>query len=556
MADLKISELPALAGALLAATDPIPLADLSASETKKVTVKDLVQSGIQLIDAGSIPGDKLASVVGPGQIGTVELANQSVTAPKLADQSTAVLQVGLPATGAYIGQLAVDTTDNTAQIWNGAAWVAFKAGGSLSTIGYDNTIGPLSISGVDSPGSVTLSVAPKATTAAAQFLAGPAGGAGTVDYRSITSSDIPAATATAKGAVTVNGFGLRLDGDRVEIANAVIARDVYGLVTYDANGLVTDGRSITSTDLPLATVSGRGAIALGTQFGLDGGNLVHANSIIAGTAAKVEFNEQGHITNAIPLEAADIPDLPASKISSGVLDASRIADSSITSLKLADYATSYIQDTAPTGTDHFHGQLWLNPLAQQIRMWDGNVWVPIGVGALSEQNLRFCGLFDATNGHITVVTSFGSEGGFNVGDVIPVASEQLTGSYFVSETAGNGTGVTPGVTYDPGDWCLCLGVAQGWQRIDTLSGGGGGGSLDSLADVTITTPGAGQVLTYSGTNWVNQTLVSASETVKGIIQLATDAEVKTGTNTVKTITPKTLADNYLAKDISALPALP
>ena len=48
----------------------------------------------------------------------------------------------------------------------------------------------------------------------------------------------------------------------------------------------------------------------------------------------------------------------------------------------------------------------------------------------------------------------------------------------------------------------------------------------------------------------------ASETVKGIIQLATDAEVKTGTDALKTITPKTLADNYLAKNIANLPALP
>jgi hypothetical protein len=101
-----------------------------------------------------------------------------------------------------------------------------------------------------------------------------------------------------------------------------------------------------------------------------------------------------------------------------------------------------------------------------------------------------------------------------------------------------------------------LGVAQGWQRIDTLSGGGGGGSLDSLADVTITTPGPGQVLVYDGAFWVNQAIQSASSTVKGIIQLATDAEIKTGTDTLKAVVPKTLADNYVAKNIATLPALP
>lgn len=35
--------------------------------------------------------------------------------------------------------------------------------------------------------------------------------------------------------------------------------------------------------------------------------------------------------------------------------------------------------------------------------------------------------------------------------------------------------------------------------------GGGGGNLDSLTDVVITTPSTGQVLKYNGTNWVNDT---------------------------------------------------
>jgi hypothetical protein len=38
--------------------------------------------------------------------------------------------------------------------------------------------------------------------------------------------------------------------------------------------------------------------------------------------------------------------------------------------------------------------------------------------------------------------------------------------------------------------------------------------------------------------------------------LATDAEIKTGTDTLKAVVPKTLADNYVAKNIATLPALP
>ena len=559
MADLKISELPALAGTLLSATDPLALADLSASETKKITAKDLIQAGVALIDDGSIPGVKVSGGVAAGSIGTRELADGAVTAAKLADQSSAVVQSTLPVSGAYVGQMAVNTTDNKAYIWNGSAWDPFKGAGSINTLSYNNTVGPIAIAGTVTGDNVELGVLPKDTTAAAQFLAGPTGAGGTADYRTILGTDLPTATTTTKGAVVVDGFGLKVDGDRIQIDNAVTASVAYGVVTYDANGLVTGGRAITGGDLPLATTASPGVIALGTQFGISpGGALLHANTVAAGSAAKVAYDTSGHITQALSLDAADIPNLDAAKITSGTFSVDRIANHSIVADKLADYATSYIQDTQPAGAAHYNGQLWLNPLAQQIRMWDGNVWVPIGVGALSEQNLRFCGLFNASDGKIKILTKFGTDAGFNVGDVIPTATEQLTGAYFVCETAGNGTAVTPGVNYDAGDWVVCLGVAQGWQRVDTLNGGGGGGggSLDSLADVTITTPGAGQVLTYNGTLWVNQTPVSASETVKGIIQLATDAEVKTGTDALKTITPKTLADNYLAKNIANLPALP
>ena len=59
MADLRISELPVLSGPDLEADDDIAIADYSASETKRLTAKNLVQSGVDLIDDGSISGVKL-----------------------------------------------------------------------------------------------------------------------------------------------------------------------------------------------------------------------------------------------------------------------------------------------------------------------------------------------------------------------------------------------------------------------------------------------------------------------------------------------------------------
>lgn len=39
------------------------------------------------------------------------------------------------------------------------------------------------------------------------------------------------------------------------------------------------------------------------------------------------------------------------------------------------------------------------------------------------------------------------------------------------------------------------------------TGGGGGGALDDLSDVVITSPAAGDRLRFNGTNWVNTDLI-------------------------------------------------
>ena len=47
MADLKISELSALAGSDVATGDLVAVVDSSASETKKLTIGDLIANGVQ-----------------------------------------------------------------------------------------------------------------------------------------------------------------------------------------------------------------------------------------------------------------------------------------------------------------------------------------------------------------------------------------------------------------------------------------------------------------------------------------------------------------------------
>ena len=520
MADLRITQLPRLAGALLQSDDVLAIADISASETKKITAKDLVQAGVALIDPGSIPGDKVTVTLAPGSVGTIELADKSVTAAKLADNSSAVVGASLPVGGSYIGQLGFVSLDNTAYIWDGSVWKPFKTG-VLSITG--GTVGSIDTVVTTAGTSVGVLAQVQDSTVSAQFLAGPTASAGSVELRSIVPADLPLATPTTAGIVSVpNGGGLELDGGPsgfaagLVIANDVPSSDVHLLVTYTEKGLVSSGRPINSNDIPLATNGSVGGIAAGPEFEvIPGGILQHANQITGGTFPKVSFDNQGHITSGVNLVESDIPDLPASKITSGTFATPFIADRAITKEKLANYSISYIQEAVPpvsTTASHI-GMLWFQESTAGLHMWNGNSWMPISIGRLSQENLRYCGTVDATTGLVTGVTSFGTSAGYVIGDSLGSATDERTGVYFVVQVAGSGILETPGLNYDAGDWVLCNGAAAGWVRIDTLNGGSGGGSgtefLNDLLDVTVANPAEGELLQYQSTGqWLNVDVIS------------------------------------------------
>jgi len=226
-------------------------------------------------------------------------------------------------------------------------------------------------------------------------------------------------------------------------------------------------------------------------------------------STKVTTDARGNITAGALLAAADVPNLDASKITTGSFPEALIGDGTITREKLKDYSISYIQEATPPVTGVPVGVMWFQESTAGLHMWNGNSWMPISIGRLSQENLRYCGTIDATNGLITGITPFGTSAGYKIGDPLKGATDQATGVYFVVSVPGSGIPETPAITYDNGDWVLCNGAAAGWIRIDTLSGGGGGGGashLNDLLDVTLTTPSQDQILQYSaGGQWVNVT---------------------------------------------------
>jgi len=510
VADKKISELTPLTGALNAA-DALAISDDSAAQTKRISPKDLIESGIVLISNGSIPADKIAgsSSIPSNSVGTSELKDGSVTAIKLANNSSGIVTSGSLPGGQRTGQVGLSTTDGKLFIWDGSAWRGIKAPESINGISVTNGLIEISVTD-NGDGTVTLASSHRNTTGARQFLAGPTGGAGVVSQRQIIGADLPPSSSSTLGAIIVNGGGLTVNASGlISIDNTVTAQSSRSLATWDSNGLVQGGSPIESTDLPKATSSAVGAVMPGDAMRVDGaGELTIDNDISAGTFNKVVVTSKGLVSSGSPLEASDIPNLSADQITSGEFGFNRLAEDSVTRKQLADYSISYIQEAQPviSGEDYI-GVLWYQESTAQLRMWNGNSFMPVGFGRLSNENLRWGGLVDASTGLVTGVTQAGTTAGLTVGEAVPAATNALGGLYLLISVAGDSIGVLPGTDFDPGDWCLCINETDGWVRIDNSAGGGGGGAsvLNDLLDVDITGAVQDQLLSYNAatTQWVN-----------------------------------------------------
>jgi hypothetical protein len=495
VADQKISELTALTGALNNA-DALAIADDSASQTKKISPKDLIEQGVLLIADGTIPIEKIDNTGGipPGSVGTAELADGSVTAIKLADNSSGVVDTALPAAGVRVGQVALETTTDKFYVWNGSAWVPVKAAGSVNEITTTGG-GLLSVVITETDDTVNIDVVFNPTTGPAEFIAGPTASGGAVSARVIVGDDLPTASDTEKGAIKVSGDGLRMDGEKIEIDNDIAANNAMHLCQYNGKGLVINSRAIEPSDLPIATDSTVGVVMPGTDLVVTtAGVLNHESKGTTGTYTKVTVNDTGHVTAGGLLESTDLPDVPAGNIT-GEIGEDQLAECSVTAPKICDYATCLMQEDNP-GNGDFLGQFWFTPSTAQLRVYargsgPENIWLPVGFGALQANNLRWLGTYDASNDTVVSLTAVGVSEGLTAGGPFPAPSDALSGGYFLCQTAGNSMSQPnlSGISHDAGDWSLCLDSAQGWIHIDAAApGGGGGGSaqyLNDLLDVNI-----------------------------------------------------------------------
>ncbi len=488
MSDLKISELPQLAGANLAANDLLAVADTSASETRSITISDGIGKAVTLIADDTIPSAKILFAAGsvPGSaiegetVNTSQLANDAVNAAKLSDNSVARLVSTLPATGDFVGQFALDIDDLKLYCWDGSTWQAIKAGGSVNTV-IGGSAGVVNVTVTQTGDSVTLNTTLDDTGAASQFLAGPTSGAGSVTYRVIAPADLPTATTTDKGAVLVNGNGLAMSGSQIVIDNTVTANtSAYHLVRYSAKGLITEGRALIGADVPVATSGTVGVVAPGAGLGVNAaGTISHTNTVTPGTYEKVTVDAQGHITAGGNLVSADLADIEfsASQLTSGTISTTRFAANSIEGTKLSNNAVTKIGGAGSTNgvvvfpTPDYNGQYFYDSLNGDLYLYDGNAWQPITITA---GEIIFAGTFSANPtynsgaGKIVTLTSAGTALGLSVNSALPAPSGTNSRYYFVVSEGGTPTtGNAPLVALAPPDIVLSDGTA--WTHVDVSS---------------------------------------------------------------------------------------
>ena len=655
MADQRITQLTALPKAGVAATDVLPIADISASQTKKVTAKDLVDAGLDLIDVGSIDIDKLDQA-STTKLGTTALADDAVTAAKLADDSSIAVQTTAPASDNFEGRGYFDSSSGNLQVFDGSAYsqvvmptagigdlqvttgkladgavttakvtalgTAAYADSSVTTakiaddgvtaakiangavtadqlgsgavttaklgsaaVTYDklqnvsvtdrllgrSTAGAGSVEEITctSAGRALLDDADAATqratlglgtiatgngtwTDGGSFsgtssgtntgdqtitLTGPVTGTGTGTFATAITAGAVTETALATNAVTsskiladavtaekladgsaaivaaaspsgtgafigqqwVNtntsqeftwtgsawvqqaGIGTINIVDSTPIAIAVAYPDAYSATltaTLDTQAAATvfagpetgadtapTFRAIVPGDLPDATASTKGIIQPGTGLAVDAGTLNHANTVSGATVSSITFDNQGHITAAIPLVAADIPELDTSKITTGEFPTARLADASITGLKIADSANVQFGETLPVA-EHI-GQFFFNPLEGSVFLWDGNVWQPVGV---TTGAIILAGTYNATLNQIVSTTLEGAAIGLTAGSPLPSATDANANYYVVVSVGGTGTAPAPTAILAPPD--LILSTGSEWVELDVSAGAG------------------------------------------------------------------------------------
>ena len=438
----------------------IGTSELSSSSVETGAIQDNAITTAKILNAnvtaGKLAANLPGSILATGAISSTQLAENSVTASELADNSVdtnaianSAVTDGKIASG-IAGTKITDGTITPAKLNTSNLNRSLNV--DSGNLGINNVITAGTISGIsyNAQGLITGVVA-------------------------LAASDLPIATTSAVGGVSV-GAGLAITGaGALSIANSITGATVSG-ITFNSQGQITAATGLSASDIPAATTSAKGAVQITSGGGLtvDGtGNLSTSTSgVSSGTYQSVTVNEKGIVTAGAVLTESLVPNLAASKITSGTFDSTRIAAGSIDGTKLSNSSTTVFQSVAQSGfpEPQFSGQMLFDTVEEDAYIYDGTAWQAITT--LTKGSLTFGGTYDANDQEVVSVTVAGAAAGLTANQDLPIASAQTDGVYVVVEKQGTPSGgYAPQQLLVPPDYILGVTAsgASSWREVDLSS---------------------------------------------------------------------------------------
>lgn len=417
MADQRITQLTQLSEADVAALDVLPIADISASETKKVTAKDLFEAGATLASSSSIDLGKLnqASTV---KLGSDALASDSITAAKLANNSSVVYGSSTPTTDNFAGRGYINTTTKYLRVYDGSAYqqvVAPTAGiEDFAVTANKIAANAIDTSKIDVSGLDTQAIADLAITSAK------------IAANTITSDKFQAG-AVDSAAIASNAVGLaELASDAVDTASIV---NLAVTTAKIANSAVTSEKisssAVTNEKIANTTIE-YSKLNLSNNI-IPGAKLVN-DSVTSAQLAPSSVNTSELVDDAVTTAKIANNAITASQLAVGSVTSNAIAIDAVGTEELVNDAVTYAKIQNTSGTNVLLGRSSSGAgnveevactAAGRALLDDADAAAQrttLGLGTLATQSGTFSG------------THSGTTSGTNTGDQTIALTGDVTGS--------------------------------------------------------------------------------------------------------------------------------